>query len=351
MKSIITTLTLFILLTSCHKEVAKSIYTDVIPANAEEVLIFDMKALTQKAGLGNQSGLINLLMKQSNLNLGEQIGQIASNWVESGIDLNLPIYLFKAPSLHTQAIALKVNDFTKLDLLLKLAAQAGLCSMPTQSSNHFRTTLKEIPLLLAYNEGTLLAVYHEELSELQKLSPAIDGLMQQTTAQSLTNSDVFKQVSNLKGDIRLITIPDALPIEIRGTFSLQQGTQLVGAAFFEQGQLQALLKRSDFNGEVYISPTPTRPQTSAQLQSAIYGIMRGRPFHLELTQNELMTVSNLHILMEFSPNDPEVQRQWQLISKVDKLTLQGDNNLLVLTVDLIDKHRNVLQAIAEWLMN
>jgi len=111
------------------------------------------------------------------------------------------------------------------------------------------------------------------------------------------------------------------------------------------------LKRSDFNGEVYISSTPTRPQSSNQLQSALYGIMRGRPFHLELYQNELMTVSNLHIRKEFSPNDPEVLQQLQLISKIDKLTLQGDNNLLVLTVDLANKHRNALQDIVEWMIN
>ncbi|MBE6286951.1 MAG: DUF4836 family protein [Mediterranea massiliensis] len=351
MKTIISILTVLILFTSCQKEVAKSIYTDVIPANAQEVMIFDIQTLTQKAGLGNPSGLINLFMEQSQLNISEQIGSIVSNWVESGIDLNLPVYLFKAPSLHTSAITLKVSNFTKLDLLLNLAAKAGLCSTPTQNGNHFRSTLKEFPLQLAYNDGTLLLIYHEKITELQKLSPAIDELMQQTTAQSLSNSDVFKQISNLKGDIRLITIPDNLPIEIRGTFSLQQNTQLVGAAFFDRGQLKALLKRSDFNGEVYISSTPTRPQSSNQLQSALYGIMRGRPFHLELYQNELMTVSNLHIRKEFSPNDPEVLQQLQLISKIDKLTLQGDNNLLVLTVDLANKHRNALQDIVEWMIN
>ena len=136
-----------------------------------------------------------------------------------------------------------------------------------------------------------------------------------------------------------------MPIELRGVLSLPQGTQLVGAAMFEQGKLVALLKRADFNGEVYISAVPFRPKSNGELQAALSAMMRGKPFHLELTANELLTVSNLHVLMEYSPNDPSTRQLYELINKIDLLTLQGDNKLCVLTLDLNNKQQNALKQL------
>lgn len=339
------------LFASCHQEVTKSNYTDVIPANATEVMAINLDTLLMKADAHNEGNkdakdkIAALLFEKQSEKLGQKLSTLLGNHLETGIDWKAPIYLFEAPSMHTKAATLKINNFTTFNLLMKLLSQQGYCTEPGEMEGHYRTEIKEANLQLAYNDGTLLAVYHEDASELQKLSPAISGLMKQTADKSIQTTDHWKQLTHLKADVRLLATPDAMPIEIRGMFRLPQGTQLVGGMLFEQGKLVALLKRSDFNGDVYISATPYCPQNNRELQAALNSIMRGRPFHMEFGNKELMTLSNLHVLMEFSPNDPEILKSYQLIQKIEKLTLQGDNNLCVLTIDLNDKRENALKQL------
>ena len=232
-----------------------------------------------------------------------------------------------------------------LDEFINTLSSDGQCSKPTASGNHMRTTIKGVGLELAYNDGTLLMVYHANPSELQKLSPAIDQLMAQPNENSIVHTEHFKQIAQIKGDIKVLVTPDSMPLELRGLLSLPQGTQLVGATMFEQGKLVALLKRANFNGEVYINATPFRPKSNGELQAALSAMMRGKPFHLELTSTELLTVSNLRVLMEYSPNDPSTRQLYELINKIDLLTLQGDNKLCVLTLDLSNKQENALKQL------
>lgn len=351
MKNLSLTLILFTLLTACSKEIAKSNYTDVIPKNATEVLILDLNALISKAGLqANELQqakelLWGVLLENGNGTINQKINSILDNPATSGIDASAPIYLFEAPSLHTIALTLKVSDYTLLDEFIHALSNDGHCSKPTASGNHMRATIKGVGLELAYNDGTLLMVYHANQSELQRLSPAIDQLMAQPNENSIVHTEHFKQTIQIKGDIKVLATPDSMPLELRGVLSLPQGTQLVGAAMFEQGKLVALLKRADFNGEVYISAVPFRPRNNGELQAALSAMMRGKPFHLELTSNELLTVSNLRVLMEYSPNDPTTRQLYELINKIDLLTLQGDNKLCVLTLDLNNKQQNALQQL------
>lgn len=344
-------LILFSLLTACSKEVAKSNYTDVIPKNATEVLILDLNALINKAELkANEQQqakelLWGMLLQNGSGIVKQKISSILDNPATSGIDASAPIYLFEAPTLHTIALTLKVNNYMLLDEFIHTLSNEEYCSTPTESGNHMRSTINGVGLELAYNDGTLLMVYHVSSSELQKLSPAINQLMAQPNENSIVHTEHFKQVEQIKGDIKVLATPDSMPIELRGVLSLPQGTQLVGATMFEQGKLVALLKRADFNGEVYINANPFRPKSNGELQAALSAMMRGKPFHLELTSNELLTVSNLRVLMEYSPNDLATRQLYELINKIDLLTLQGDNKLCVLTLDLANKQENALKQL------
>lgn len=343
-----------LLLTACSKEVAKSNYTDVIPRNATELLMIDLNALISKAGLQSaelemaKGQLWEMLLKNGNPTLNRKINEILEHPEQSGIDQAAPIYLFEAPTLHTIALAIKVNDYLKLHEFIQLLSDEGHCSAPTESENHQRTTFKGVGLELAYNDGTLLMVYHANRNELQKLSPAINQLMKQTNENSIVHTEHYQQAAQIKGDINLLITPDSMPIEMRGLLSLPQGTQLVGGVKFDNGKLVAILKRADFNGEVYINATPFRPKSNAQLQSALSAMMRGKPFHIELTPEELLTVSNLRVLMEYSPNDPGTRQLYELIQKIDLLTLQGDNKLSVFSLDLANKQENSLKQLINY---
>lgn len=343
------------LLMACSKEVTQSNYTDVIPQNTTEVLMIDLNAIVNKTDLqaskleSTKEQLWEILLNNGNPSLNRKINEILAYPELSGIDKAAPIYLFEAPTLHTIALTIKVNNYPKLNEFIKQLSNEGHCNTPTESKNHQRTTFNGVGLELAYNDGTLLMVYHANRNELQKLSPAISQLMEQTSENSIIHTEHYKQATQIKGDINLMITPDSMPLEIRGLLSLPQGTQLVGGIKFEKGKLVAILKRTDFNGEVYINAKPFRPQSNAELQSALSAMMRGRAFHLELTPNELLTVTNLRVLMEYSPNDPNTKQLYELINKIELLTLQGDNKLSVFTLDLTNKQDNSLKQLIDYI--
>ena len=91
----------------------------------------------------------------------------------------------------------------------------------------------------------------------------------------------------------------------------------------ENGRIYATLQNADFKGNTKESNQPFHPQNSRELQQAMLNMMHGRAFNISLTSNELLTLSNLRVLMEYAPDEPEVNILYQLIMKIEELNLTG----------------------------
>ena len=232
--------------------------------------------------------------------------------------------------------------------MLRLLAQEQLCTAPVEAGGYRSVEIKDAGVLLAYNDGTLLGVYGGSTEQLKKLQPAITALMQQPADKSIRTGKYFAPMMQQKGDIRLLATPDALPIDVRGVLTWPHGTQLLGYVLFENGRIYATLQNADFKGNTKESNQPFHPQNSRELQQAMLNMMHGRAFNISLTSNELLTLSNLRVLMEYAPNEPEVNILYQLIMKIEELNLRGDKNRTNFTVVLNEKNENALKQLTDF---
>lgn len=340
-------------ITACTKSV-KTEYTNVLPANATEVAAVDVKSIIVKSGLSSAEGqqslqkVLHLLLENGSAALSKQMEALMKDPSETGIDWSAPIYMFNAPSLHSAALAIKVTDLEKLETLFEALVKANICTALTEESNGYCTTeVRDAGVLLAFNDGTLLAVYGSSSAQLKKLNSAIAVLMTQPSDKSIHANANFKLLEQQKGDIRVLATPDALPFEVRGILKWPHGTQLIGNIVFENGRIYAMLQRAGFTGKTQESNQPFHPKNSRELQQAML-MTQGTPFNIELTSEELLTLTNVRVLMEYASEEPEIQTFYQLIMKVESLNLRGDSNRTQFTLTLNDKSQNSLQQIIEF---
>ncbi|MCD8184219.1 MAG: DUF4836 family protein [Bacteroides sp.] len=339
---------------ACTTPLEKTEYTNVLPANTTEIAAINMKALAEKTGIndaGNQEArekLLGLLAEGSSAELVKELKVIMKDPAEAGIDWEAPIYLFNAPSLRNAAMAVKVTDLQKFETLLGVFAKENWCTAPQKADGCRTVELKEGGIQLAYNNGTLLVVYGGSSAQLKKLQPAVTELMKQPADKSLHINTHFEQMMKQKGDIRLLATPDALPMDVRGVLNWPHGTQLLGYVLFENGRIYATLQRAGFEGKTRENNQPFHPKNARELQQAMMSIMRGTPFNIELTSEELLTLTNLRALMEFAPDQPEVNALYQVIMKIETLNVRGDNNRTTFTVVLTEKNQNALKQIIDF---
>lgn len=346
-------LAVWIIANACSEKVEKTEYTHAIPANVTEMAIIDIKALVEKAGIASQSEALQqefsqMLAGQLSTTLSEQVKSLLDNPEEAGIDWNAPFYLFEAPALHQPALAIKVSDLAKLEKLLQTLASEGLCTNAEKKENYQSVLICDAGTQLAFNDGTLLVVHAGSESAIQKLSPAVNDLMKQTKEKSIHANPHFVALATQKGDIRLLATPEALPMDVRGVLKWPHGTQLTGYLLFENGRIYAMLQQAGFEGETQESNQPFHPSNTRELQQAINSMMHGVPFNIELTSEELLTLSNLRVLMQFAPDSPEIQALYQTIMQIELLNVRGDNNRTTFTLVLTDKNQNALKQIIDF---
>lgn len=350
---ILSTLLCIVLLASCNKEMPRTEYTHAIPADAREVALLHLDALAEKAGLADdanaltRSRLLTTLADDSP-EAAALLEKILNNPAESGIDTKSPAYLFKAPSMQTAVMALKITDLEKWNKVIATMAKENVCNEPSENDGYSYADLRQAAIRLAYNNGTLLAVYADNAVRLGKLHAAITNLMKQGRDKSIHAYKHFATLQQAKGDITLMLTPDILPFDLRGILNWPQGTPLLGTLLFENGRIYANLQQADFNGETHESNQPFHPQNARELQQAIYSMMRGTPFNVELTQEELLTVTNLRALAEFAPDEPEVKLLYSLISEIEKLNLRGDGRRMTCTLVLNNHNVNALKQLVDF---
>ena len=348
------TLSLLAILAACTSQSEKTNYLHVIPANATEVAMIQLNELVTKAGLSGEEStettqkLLTLLTEGASPALASQLEALLKEPAESGIDWHAPAYLFQSPTLYKPALALKVTDLKKLESTLRNLGKEGLFTPPAKANGYQTTDIPEAGIRLSFNDGTLLVLYAGSQAEVEKLSPAIAALMKQKAEQSLTAHPHYQALTQQKGDVRLLLTPDSLPFDLRGILNWPHGTQLLGYLLFEQGRIYASIQQAGFEGNTGESNQPFHPQNARELQQAFLRMMQGIPFNIELTRDELLTVTNLHVLMEFAPDEPEIKAFYQLISQVESMNLRGDSRRTNFTVVLTQKNQNALKQLVDF---
>lgn len=351
---ILPVLALILSLSACSEKAEKTEYTNVLPANATEVAALNVKDIIAKAGLNDAANqearqkLMGILMENGSPALSKELETIMKTPAETGIDWSVPVYLFNAPTLRTMAVAIKIADLQKFESMLGVLTKENISTAPQKADGYRTIEIKDAGILLAYNDGTLLAVYGGSSSQLKKLQPAITELMKQPADKSIHANPYYTSMMEQKGDIRLLATPDALPLDVRGVLKWPHGTQLEGRVLFENGRIYATLQRAGFKGDTHESNQPFHPKNSRELQQAMLSMMRGTPFNIELTTEELLTLSNLRALMEYASDEPEVNAIYQVIMKIESLNLRGDNNRTTFTIVLNEKNQNALKQLVDF---
>jgi hypothetical protein len=77
-------------------------------------------------------------------------------------------------------------------------------------------------------------------------------------------------------------------------------------------------------------------------------MIHGRAFNISLTSDELLTLSNLRVLMEYASDEPEINILYMLIMKIEELNLRGDKNRTNFTVVLNEKNENALKQLIDF---
>ncbi|MCD8293432.1 MAG: DUF4836 family protein [Prevotellaceae bacterium] len=342
------------LLAACAPQQAvKTEYTQVIPAGTTELAALYLDNLATKSGLknGENAGIVRqlfaLLADETSDGLAKELEALWADPSTSGIDWSAPLYVFNAPSLHAPAAALKVADLAQFQALVETLVDGQLCAEPVKADGFETAVCLDGAILLCYNDGTLLAVLGGSTTDAKKLQPAVTELMTQPAQKSFCSDAAFTKLTRQKGDIRLLATPDALPLSVRSLFNWPRGTQLLGYLLFENGYAYASLQQAAFEGDTAESNQPVHPKSNRELMAAINGITSGTPFNITLTSDEIVTLSNLRILMQFT-DSPYITALYEAIQQIESLNLRGDTGRVNFTLALNQKSGNALKQILDF---
>lgn len=328
-------------------------YSHVVPATATELAVIDLQALVQKAGLDTPDRMATLqkfatLLLEANEGVSQEAQRLLNDPAASGIDWRSPALLFQAPQLSAGALALRIENLPQWEQVVETLVKAEVCSAPRKGKQCHFTELTGTGIGLYYNNGTLLGIYAGTPERLRQLNRAAEEMMGQSAEQSIQSHPQYARLMKQEGDIRLLATPEALPFEIRGVLKYPAGTPLVGQLLFGDGRIDAVVQRADFEGESRESSTAFRPSNSTELQGAMMAVLHGRPFHIELGRDELLTISGIGVMREFAPDEPEIELLCDLIDRVESLTLRGDTNRTRFMLLLTNRQENALKQIADF---
>lgn len=152
--SVLVTL-IVVLFASC----SKNDYLNVIPKDATFVASVNFANIAEKGEL-SESAYIESLKQYMGIMLNEdaqkQVEEYISDPREMGIDFTAPVYMFLTPS-KCACITMKVGSKDKVEDLVTLLKEQGLCSKPVEREGFMTGTLLE-DIEYAYDSNTLLVL-------------------------------------------------------------------------------------------------------------------------------------------------------------------------------------------------
>ena len=237
---------LIVFVSACSK---KAEYTNVIPADASVVAI-NVKTLAEKAGVKDKENkevltkLTDALKSGMKADTYQQLEAIMKDPSKSGVDINVPIYIFTSPSLNTTvAGVLKVTNEKDLHIFLKAMEKEQVCTAIEKADNYSFVKIDN-QTLIAFTPSTLLIVSYNNNSQLEKVKKDISTLLKQTETSSISSKPTFLKMQKQSGDINFLVsfssifgeyfkqINYAMPKDID-----LKGLTIIGNLSFEKGKI------------------------------------------------------------------------------------------------------------------
>lgn len=351
MKQLYTTflLAILLLLSGCKKEMAKSDYTNVIPADCTDLVAINVKEAMQLSGLYQDDKflvqVLDIFFEDSPSLSSCMKTMLLSDTLQVGINLDAPVFLFKSEKLLSPALSFQVSNFEKLKANFASATQLGMLSKQEDNKTYLFHTIKEGNIGLAYNDGTLLVVLADTPHKLQKVKGNIASMLKQTAEESIVSTPQYQYMSNLLGVFRFLTTPDAIPFEAKGLLQFPQNTKLNGTIIFENGSMRMMMQDNEYDGGQINFGRPYHPKNNNEIQAIMSQIIHGKAFNIELNTQELASLLNLNVLTQFAPEEPEVQALSNIVNQVEYFIARGNTHRTEIFVTLTNKSDNALKQL------
>lgn len=195
--------TLVIVMASCSNKGAG--YTNVIPADASVVMSFDVKSLSQKCGVKDDTKqkMIEAFKNGVDAETFSQVEKIMNDPNESGISVNDKLYFFCTTDKYLPGFVAKVKDAAKLKNMFALLEKQQVTKPLEEKSGCFIT---EIPgqTLFVFNENVLLIATSNTTQE------QVLAWMTQPADKGINTNKGFQKMEGEKADIAAFVSMDAL---------------------------------------------------------------------------------------------------------------------------------------------
>lgn len=250
---------LTVFMASCSK---KAEYVNVIPADASAVISINLKSLVEKSGL---TGEDNEAMKQKMLDAlknemtaasFQHLEKILKNPVETGIDIQSPVYFFNSVSFPYPTAVARVDNVDNLRASIEVMAKEQLCQ-PLAEADGYSFTQLGSDNLLAFNETTALFVGADGASATDAAKQAITELLKQTAENGINKSACFQKMQKSDGDILFFASLDAIPQTYASQFSAGipsdvnlKDLSVIGGVNFENGKIALTFENYSENEQV-----------------------------------------------------------------------------------------------------
>ena len=251
---------LIVFASSCSQKAAE--YTNVIPADATEVVSINLKSLAEKAGINDKDNkealakLTDAMKSGMNAATFQQLEAVMKDPSKSGVDVTAPVYIFSAPAFDYTTVVAKVTNEDELRSFLE-AAQKEILNGPVTEGDGYSFVQVNKQTLLAFNATTLLTVNYKSSAQLDKIKEGITALLKQTEENSINKSAAFKKMQKLSGDVNMFISPSSL----LGVYAQQinfgmpkdidlKDLKILGSLSFEKGKIDMQIENYTENPEL-----------------------------------------------------------------------------------------------------
>lgn len=206
---------LVVMMASCTKSAEE--YVNVIPADAAMVVSFDVKSLTQKCGLKNDSKdkVIDALQSGLDAETFAQVEKIMKDPAESGISIDSKIYIFCIGEKFLPSFVAKVADVNKVKNMFALLEKQQVTKALEEKNGCFVT---EIPkqATFVFNEKALI------ISAIPNGVEQVTAWMSQPADKSMAANKGFQKMEGEKTDVATYLSMDAL-MSVSSALNAAQG--------------------------------------------------------------------------------------------------------------------------------
>lgn len=255
--SVLAVLIMFV--SSCSQ---KAEYTNVIPADATQLVSINLKSLADKAGINDKENkealkkLTDAMKSGMNAATFQQLESVMKDPSKSGVDVTAPIYLFSSPTFDYATVVAKVSSEDDLKAFLEVAQKEQISSAITSGDGYSYVTV-EGQAVLAFNANTFMVVNSNNPANLDKVKEGIATLLKQTEANSIISNPAFKKMQKMKGDVNMFLSPSSLlgAYTNQMNYGLSKDIDLkdlimLGSLSFEKGKIEMQIENFTENAEL-----------------------------------------------------------------------------------------------------